>query len=246
MEPENLHLFLLVGQSNMAGRGAVEPEDRVAHPRVLTLDRSDHWVPAVDPIHFDKPFAGVGLGRTFGIAMAERHPDAVIGLIPRAAGGSFISSWEPGAYWEQTNSHPYDDAIRRAKVAMQYGRLKGILWHQGESEAEPGLAEVYEQKLHALIQRFRHDLAAPDVPFIVGQMGRYMTWNDALQRVNLAHESLPGKVPHTAFVSSDGLTPMADQVHFDAASLREFGRRYAAAYTRLTEQTDRRRRASGR
>jgi len=32
-----LQLFLLAGQSNMAGRGTVEPEDRVPHPRVWLL-----------------------------------------------------------------------------------------------------------------------------------------------------------------------------------------------------------------
>ena len=52
------HLFLLVGQSNMAGRGKVEPQDTVPIPRVLMLDKQRTWVPAVDPMHFDKPIAG--------------------------------------------------------------------------------------------------------------------------------------------------------------------------------------------
>jgi len=85
-------LYLLIGQSNMAGRGEVEPEDRVAHPRVLALDRENRWAPAVEPIHFDKPIAGVGPGRAFGVAMAERDPSVRIGLIPCAAGGSPIAA----------------------------------------------------------------------------------------------------------------------------------------------------------
>ena len=56
---KNFYLFLLVGQSNMAGRGVVAPEDKVPHKRVLSLNKEDKWVPAVDPIHFDKPIAGV-------------------------------------------------------------------------------------------------------------------------------------------------------------------------------------------
>ena len=36
---EHFHLFLLAGQSNMAGRGIVEEQDRVVHPRVLTLSK---------------------------------------------------------------------------------------------------------------------------------------------------------------------------------------------------------------
>jgi len=57
--------FLLVGQSNMAGCGTVEAQDKTPHPRVLMLNMADAWVPAIDPLHFDKPAAGVGLGKTF-------------------------------------------------------------------------------------------------------------------------------------------------------------------------------------
>ncbi|SVD48981.1 uncharacterized protein METZ01_LOCUS401835, partial [marine metagenome] len=132
---ENFHLFLLVGQSNMAGRGKVSDADRKEHPRVLMFNKDHSWVPAVDPIHFDKSVAGVGLGRTFGIQMAEDNPDAIIGLIPCAAGGSPIRTWEPGGYHAQTKSHPWDAAISRAKAALEDGTLKGILWHQGESDS---------------------------------------------------------------------------------------------------------------
>ena len=238
-EKSRFHLFLLVGQSNMAGRGTVEDGDKVAHPRVLSLDKNEQWAPAVDPIHFDKPVAGVCLGRTFGIVLAEKYPQITIGLIPCAAGGSPISVWEPGQYWEQTRSRPYDDAIRRAKAAMKSGTLRGILWHQGESDSKPGLAEIYEEKLHALIERFRKDLNAPDVPFIVGQLGSFpeRPWDDSRKMVDAALRKLPEMVKRTAFVSSEGLTAGSDQLHFDAESLREFGRRYAKAYFGLAEPT---------
>src|SRR4051794_37353264 len=74
-------VVLLVGQSNMAGRGVVTAEDRVPVPQVWMLDRAGAWVPAVDPMHFDKPSAGVGPGRTFGIELARNtHHD--VGLVP--------------------------------------------------------------------------------------------------------------------------------------------------------------------
>ena len=103
----DFHLFLLVGQSNMAGRGKVEQQDREPHPRILMLNKERTWVPAVDPLHFDKPnIVGVGLGRTFALDYADQHPEATIGLIPCAVGGSPISAWEPGGYHEQTKTHP--------------------------------------------------------------------------------------------------------------------------------------------
>jgi hypothetical protein len=180
---------------------------------------------------------GVGLGRTFGIEIAEANPDVTVGLVPCAAGGSPIASWEPGGYHGQTKSHPYDDAIRRAKVALQAGTLKGILWHQGESDSQPGKAEVYQEKLHALIARFRNELEAPHVPFLAGQMGQFAErpWSDAKRLVDKAHRDLSDKVPHTAFVNSDGLTHKGDKVHFDAKSYREFGRRFANTYRAMGE-----------
>jgi len=230
------HLVLLVGQSNMAGRGEVADKDRKPYPRVLVFTKENEWAPAVDPLHFDKPSAGVGIGRTFGIEIASASPDITIGLIPCAAGGSPIASWEPGGYHAQTKSHPYDDAIRRTQEALKVGVLKGILWHQGESDSKPGSAEIHEQKLHELIARFRAELNAPEVPFIAGQLGKFdeRPWSDAKKLVDAAHQSLPAKVADTAFVSSDGLAHKGDEVHFSAPAYRELGRRYAEAYRKLT------------
>lgn len=232
---EQLHVFLLVGQSNMAGRGVVADEDKTPHPRVLMLSKDGKWVPAVDPMHFDKQAAGVGLGKTFGTIIADAHPGVTIGLIPCAVGGSPIDSWKPGEFYAPTKSHPWDDAMRRAQTALKAGVLKGILWHQGESDSLPELAPAYEAKLHDLIARFRAELQAPDVPFIAGQMGRFpdSPWDGPKQQVDRAHREMPAKVKNTAFVSAEGLQHKGDKVHFDAASYRELGRRFAKAFLKL-------------
>ncbi|MCX7824086.1 MAG: sialate O-acetylesterase [Verrucomicrobiae bacterium] len=235
---EKFHLFLLIGQSNMAGRGVIGEKDRTPHPRVLMLNKAGEWTPAVEPLHFDKPAAGTGLGKTFGVLIAEATPGIVVGLIPCAVGGSPIDSWRPGEFYPPTKSHPWDDAIRRAKLALKAGVLKGILWHQGESDSTEKLAPSYEAKLHDLIARLRRELDAPEVPFIAGQMGQFpdRPWDDAHRRVDKAHRDLPAKVPRTAFVSSAGLKHRGDKVHFDSDSYRELGRRYAEAFKRLTAQ----------
>lgn len=235
---EKVHLFLLIGQSNMAGRGLVDKEDKIAHPRVVTLNKEGQWVPAVDPIHFDKSAAGVGLGRTFGIEIAEANPGITVGLIPCAVGGSPIDAWKPGVFYAATKSHPWDDAIKRAKLALLVGDLKGVLWHQGESDSNSKLSEAYEANLHDLIKRLRTELNTPDVPFVVGQLGQFpeSPWDAAKKKVDKALQDVPTRVKQTAFVSSDGLKHKGDKVHFDAASYREFGKRYAAAYKKLNAQ----------
>ena len=233
----NFHLFLLVGQSNMAGRGKVTPADEKPHSRVLMLNKAGQWVPAADPLHFDKPgMVGVGLGKTFGTVIVEKSPGITVGLIPCAHGGSPISVWQPGRYYKPTRGHPWDDAIKRANLAMKAGTLKGILWHQGESDSKQGLAEVYEKKLHDLVSRFRKELNASKVPFIAGQMGIFKErpWSDAKKRVDQVHRELPMKLKHAGFVDAKGLHHKGDRVHFDASSYRELGRRYAKAFLRLT------------
>jgi len=118
--PSDLQVFLLIGQSNMAGRGTVEADDLVPDPRVLMLTKDLAWVPAVDPLHYDKPGRiGTGLGKTFGLVVAEARPGTVIGLVPAAFGGSSLDEWAPG------QPH-YVNAVARAKEALKHGRLAGI------------------------------------------------------------------------------------------------------------------------
>jgi len=228
-----MQLFLLAGQSNMAGRGKVEAQDSVVNPRVLKLDRSMAWVPAVDPLHWDKPaLVGVGPGRSFGLALAARDGSVTIGLVAAAVGGSPISSWEPGALDSATGTHPYDDALERLRVARKDGKVRAILWHQGESDATPALSVLYGAKLRALIARFRAELGDPTLPFVIGELGRFKgkDWSAEMERVDSVHRAIAASVPNVAYVSSEGLSDKGDKLHFDAASQRTFGERYAAAY----------------
>lgn len=235
-------LFILAGQSNMAGRGEVGEQDRVPHPRVFMLDKSLKWVPAADPLHFDKPsVVGTGLGKTFAVKIVEKFPDITIGLIPCAVGGSPIASWEPGGYHDQTKSHPWDDCAERMKVALPFGIPAGVLWHQGESDASPELAARYEGKLVELIARFRSEVHSPELPFLIGQLGKFegIEWTDSQIQVDAAHRSVAERDPRVEFVSANGLKHKGDRVHFDAASYRTLGERYAEAYLRLMQQVGR-------
>lgn len=221
----------------MAGRGVVAEADRVVDPRVMTLNKEDAWVPAVDPIHFDKPIAGVGPGRSFALAVAEAHPGITIGLIPSAVGGSPISSWEPGALDRATNTHPYDDALRRARKAMEAGTLKAILWHQGESDSSEELAPIYKAKLVTLIGRLRQELGDPELPFLIGQLGQFSEkpWNEWRSLVDEAHQEVARETEGVYYVSADGLGHKGDTLHFSAAAAHALGRRFAQAYTDLVK-----------
>jgi hypothetical protein len=98
------------------------------------------------------------------------------------------------------------------------------------------LSEQYADKLRALIARFRADLNAPDLPFIIGELGQFpgKPWDADVRRVDSVHRAIAASVPNVAYVSSDGLRDRGDTLHFNAASQREFGERYARAYLALT------------
>ncbi len=231
-QPSSMEIFLLAGQSNMAGRGEVADEDRQANPRVWMFDRARAWLPAVDPMHFDKPIAAVGPGRTFGIEVARRFPDANVGLVPAAVGGSPITTWLPGVRYDETGAFPWDEAIARVRAAREAGALKAILWHQGESDATAEAAPLYESRLRDLIARFRTELGDPALPFVIGQLGRFpgRPWDDWYVQVDKAHQQVAADTPNVAFVSSDDLGDKGDNLHFSAEAARELGRRYARAY----------------
>lgn len=228
----NFHLYLLIGQSNMAGRGPLDSLSKKPHPQVWMLDSLNQWVPATDPVHFDKPAAaGVGPGRSFAESMlAEAAGKAVrIGLVPCAWGGSPIKVWEPGAVYLK-QYHPYDFAVERIRIAMQRGVIKGILWHQGESDNDAAHAAVYLNKLTVLINRLRSELQQPELPFVAGEVGCF---NKKEVVINSVINQLPQQVPYTMVVSAEGLTDKGDHLHFDAASARELGKRYATAMKAL-------------
>lgn len=225
------HLYLLMGQSNMAGRAPLDDAGRKIDPQIFMLDKNRQWVPATDPVHFDKPgIAGVGPAISFAKAMLGSNRTIKIGLIPCALGGSPIRVWEPDSVYLGT-FHPYDDVVARARIGMRQGVLKGILWHQGESDNYPQSAATYPEKFRILIKRLRTDLQLPGLSVVAGEIGYF----NKVDVINKVIDALPTRVSHMAVVSAAALTDKGDSVHFDTPSARELGRRYALAMQKLAQ-----------
>jgi len=234
--PKDMDLYLLVGQSNMAGRGKVDEESKQVNPRVFMLNKDGQWVPATDPMHFDKPSAGVGPGLVFGKAMAEAAPDARIGLIPCAVGGTPLKLWSPGVQDPNTKAFPYDDTLRRVQLALKDGSLKGIIWHQGESDrpATDFSRKQYAEKFTDFIARLRQDLNAPQVPFVAGELPQLdEKFLEVNQRFNELVQGLKSTVSNYSCVSAKDLIDGGDKLHLDTNSARIFGQRYAEAMLQM-------------
>jgi hypothetical protein len=212
---EKLHLYLLIGQSNMAGRAPLGEELKGVIDRCYLLNAGNEWEPAKNPLNrYSTIRKGLGMqklgpGDSFARTMLKENKDISLGLVVNAKGGSSIKQWSKESAF-------YKDAVKRMTVARKSGVLKGILWHQGESDAKDA---EYLDKLSALVENLRKDFGMSDLPFVAGQVNNLPLINNQISR-------LPERVDGTGFVSSKGLKVM-DRWHFDAASMKLLGERYA-------------------
>ena len=233
-EPQSLQIYVLMGQSNMAGRGQLEKTREPLHPKILMLTKEERWEPASEPLHFDKSIAGAGLGASFALRMAAAEPQAMIGLVPCAVGGTPLSRWQKGA-------DLYEQALKRIRAAQKAGIVRGVLWHQGENDAlDLQQAESYGRRLAEMVNDLRQDTGNSQLPFVAGTLGDFLS-DDAAgnpshwRTVNAQLLLLPGLTARTAIVDASGLKPRSDGVHFDTPSLRTLGERYATAMLKLQQ-----------
>jgi hypothetical protein len=218
----NLEIYLLIGQSNMAGRAQIlAPDfDTLNGVYLYKGDSVNSWEPAVNPlnkystIRRELPVQQLGPGYYFAKTMRAYDTGKQIGLVVNARGGTSIDLWAPGTTC-------FNDALKRTREALQAGTLKAILWHQGESDVKK--YKDYPEKIITLINAFRKELNQPDLPFIAGEVAEEKK-NRA--EFNIMLKETLGKVPNTAVVRATGLTTY-DSTHFDTRSMRILGVRYA-------------------
>ena len=224
-----IHSFLLIGQSNAGGRGLLteaEPLDN-CDGDLLQL-RNGLWVKMFRPVNPDRKTSGVCLAETFAKAYHEAHPEVQVGIIPCADGGTEISQWQPGQIL-------FDNAVHCARMAQRTSCLKGILWHQGESDCQPEQIPLYLEKLRNMIDGLRQELGLPGIPVLVGGLGDFLSEYGLVHygSINEALMFCAGSDENCAFVPADGLSANPDNLHFSASALQEFGYRYFDAFRSL-------------
>ncbi len=240
-------IYLLIGQSNMAGRAPIEEQDRPVLPGVYLFDAAGQWTPASnEPRGFNRystvEAAGsrtqLGPGYTFA-----RHLHAAtgrqIGLVVNARGGTSISQWRKHDY--AGDYALYAEAVSRAQEALRRNpsaRLRGIIWHQGESDNRASAADYYMPTLRRMVESMREDLQSESAVFVAGEVG---TWQGRGAHINPLIRTTPDHLHSAGWVSSEGLTTHETDhdpwgPHFDPASQRIFGVRYAEAVLDLVPQ----------
>jgi hypothetical protein len=88
------------------------------------------------------------------------------------------------------------------------------------------------------LDAFRHALNAPEIPFIAGGLGDYLSdgrygkYFTEYKEVNQALLRYAETSPNAYFVTARGLTANADGLHFDAVSQRKFGVPYFESFSK--------------
>lgn len=231
-EKHNLWVFILAGQSNMAGRGQVEPQDTIPHPRILSINTENQFIIAKEPLHWYEPkLTGLDCGISFARSLLPNIPDSIsILLLPTALGGSSISQWLNDA--EHRGVPLLSNFREKANFAMRHGQIKGILWHQGESDTGAENAAIYADRLMALVDEFRSICADPKLPIIVGELGEFGKHPKRAQ-VNKQLHTFIKKDAFSAIINTQDLDHKGDGTHFNAEAQRKMGERYAKAFLKF-------------
>ncbi|PKI20148.1 acetylxylan esterase [Staphylococcus succinus] len=227
--------ILLIGQSNMAGRGFIDNVKPIIDERIQVL-KNGRWQMMDEPIHSDRTVAGIGPAASFAKLWLDEHPEETIGLIPCADGGTSIDDW---AEEQPLTRH----AISEAKFAMETSELIGILWHQGESDSMDGKYQDYAPKLSRLIKHFRDRLNVPTVPFVMGLLGDYLGREGFGQsatefaQINAQIIAVATKHSNCYYVTGEQLSANPDGIHINAQSQRLLGMRYFVAFSKERDVT---------
>lgn len=222
------HVFMLMGQSNMAGVAPAQQSDKTVDERIKVLggcnQPAGQWNPATPPLSDCPGQSGINLNNTvdpgtwFAKTLAAKLPAGdTIGLVATAESGEPMSTFIAGGKHHQMILNK----IALAKTAPN-ARFAGIIFHQGESDSGPELAPAWAGKV---LQSYNEVKAAwgvdYDVPFILGELPAGGCCSGHNQRVHEAADQLP----MGAWVSQEG-TNVMDQYHFDHASVVLMGTRY--------------------
>lgn len=223
-------VFIMAGQSNMAGRGIVDAQDTIMNARILTINNQNQIVKAKEPIHFYEPnLKGVDCGLSFAKTLTKTlHDNITILLIPTAVGGSSSRQWLGDSVHRKVKL--LSNFKEKVAFAKTQGVIKGILWHQGESDANAKAIPLYNNNLTKLFGIFREEVGDLKLPILIGELGAYSKTPTEWSAINEIIKQYVANDPNSYLISTRDLTHKGDFIHFNSEGQRLIGQRFAETY----------------
>ena len=208
-------VFVITGQSNAAGwgKGAI---DDAPDMNVRVLKRSGKWDVATQPLG--------GAGHSPFMAFAKYLTKKLgypIGLIPRAVGGSPISTWVDGGC--------HIEEIKNENI----GNIRGVLWYQGCSDTSYELSDIYEVQFLNFVNTIRKLFDNDKLPIITFQLNRLLSKLEegadvfGYDKIREIQRNMPKKVNDLYVIPTIDLSKMSDEIHNSVSLNRVLGERCA-------------------
>jgi hypothetical protein len=244
-QDRNFYIFICFGQSNMQGAAPIESQDMKTNNRFKVFQALDcpslnrkkaEWSPAIPPTC--QCNSGLSPADYFGRTLVANLPDSItVGIINVSVAGCDIRLFDKDIYKDFDSTYkdkwftslvasydgnPYQYLVGLAKLAQKDGVVKGILLHQGETNAGQEQWPSYVKKIY---DDMLTDLSlnADSVPLLAGEL--LSAEGNCCSGMNPIIRKLPDIVPTAHIISSEGCTGF-DNAHFDSNGYRELGRRY--------------------
>lgn len=178
-------LWMIAGQSNSAGYGRgpyFDPPELGTH----LFNNAMQWALASQPlnestntVHPENREGGnSGHGPWMHFArLIRQQVNIPIGLVQVSLGGSPLSSWNP----TEKGDHPLYQLMMRAHSAVG-GKVRGILWYQGESEAGTlETASSHTKRFINAVKAWRKAMKQPELHVLTVQIGHWMDGGGAAE-----------------------------------------------------------------
>ena len=239
----NFHIYLAFGQSNMEGQGTIESQDKTVDPRFQMLSTIDNfngrklgtWNDAIPPLA--NKHGGLGPTDYFGRTLVEKlDPQIKVGVVVVAIAGCSIVAFDSPldqsymstqAGWfkdivKDYGDDPYKRLVEMAKKAKEDGVIKGIIFHQGETDEGDS---DWPNKVKKVYDRLVKDIGLDEnIPFFAGEV----PYQGSSKGTNNNIRKLPQQSKNFYLVSAEGLNDLdMMRIHFSSQGYRDFGKRYA-------------------
>lgn len=229
-------VFLLGGQSNMVGTGKKSelktPYD--ADQPDVKFWGNNGWLPLGPAC--DGRAEAFGPEISFGRAIKDALPGDEIYLVKYAVSGTALyNDWSP-----QSGGKQYQKFMQTAKAALanleaagiKY-EISGMLWMQGESDAEENKGDEYDKNIRAFIAHMREQFKTPDMPFVMARVrNHYGGKSGQAALVRTAQQKVAEATDGVDWFDTDDYS-MMNAGHYSGPGLINMGKDFAKAITKL-------------